>query len=148
MDNQDALISFDRQIWRNLLTRLYLKSNNCKSSLGVWWGNIISGLLYLQCLHLFGFQISVWYPWNLLGLSEQFLMPMCKGSVNMESSLWSLRSHSFPNLLHLITTSMPTEWTHQKKRIDLSGLDDLFQTWWPILNCEITVLHLRVFWDN
>ena len=59
-----------------------------------------------------------------------------------------LGSHSFPNLLHLITTSMPTEWTHQKKRIYLSSLDDLFQTWWPILNCEITVLHLRVFWDN
>ena len=56
MDNQDTLISFDRQIWRILLTRLYLKPNNCKSSLGVWWGNIISGVLYLQCLHLFGFQ--------------------------------------------------------------------------------------------
>ena len=35
MDNQDALISFDRQIWRILLARLYLKPKNCKSSLGV-----------------------------------------------------------------------------------------------------------------
>ena len=31
MDNQDALISFDRQIWRILLARLYLKPNNCKA---------------------------------------------------------------------------------------------------------------------
>ena len=137
MDNQDVLISFDRQIWRILLTRLYLKPNNCKSSLGVWWGNIISGLLYLQCLHLFGFQIIVWYPWNLRGLSEQFLMPMSKRSVNMESSIWFFEEPFFskpPTLdyhLHANWMDPPEE----KNRF--------VRPWWPVSNM-MTYLKL---WD-
>ena len=85
----------------------------------------------------FWLSIIVWYPWNLRGLSEQFLMPMSKRSVNMESSLWFFEEPFFskpPTLdyhLHANWMDPPEE----KNRF--------VRPWWPVSNM-MTYLKL---WD-
>ena len=137
MDNQNALISFDRQIWRILLTRIYLKPNNCKSSLGVWWGNIISGLLYLQCLHRFGFSniclIPMKFTWIVRAIIDANVQRECEHGI----SLWFFEEPFFskpPTLdyhLHANWMDPPEE----KNRF--------VRPWWPVSNM-MTYLKL---WD-